>query len=150
MWKNGVDGCASLDTHIKINGHESHRDLILKMDVEGAEWDALMDLESETINQFRQIVFELHDMYLPHTFEKICKVLSQLNKTHQCVHVHGNNYGPSKCIGGMVMPHALEVLYVRKEDYKYVPSHHFYPREFDMPCNPNADEMILGYWNLKS
>lgn len=145
-----IDNCASVDTHLKVNGHNLCRNLILKMDVEGAEWDVLMDIKPETLSQFKQIVFEFHDMYSPQLFSKICKVLSKLNETHQCVHVHGNNCGPSSSIAGMVMPYAIEILYVRKEDYKFVPSHHFYPREFDMPCNPNVDEIILGYWNLES
>lgn len=152
--KEGICGikksvnCNTLDTHIKNNGHEQNRDLILKMDVEGAEWDALINLDEKILNQFRQMVFEFHNMYDPRFYSITCKVLEKLNKTHQPVHVHGNNYGPRKCVNKLVMPHALEVLYVRKENYQFSQSRHFYPREFDMPCNPNADEIILGYWNL--
>ncbi|WAV99782.1 FkbM family methyltransferase [Oxalobacter aliiformigenes] len=143
-----TDHCNTLDSHINHNGHASNKNLILKMDVEGAEWDALINLDEKTLNQFQQMVFEFHDMYDPHRYSMICRVLEKLNKTHQCIHVHGNNYGPRKCSNKLVIPHALEVLYARKESYEFLPSQHFYPREFDMPCNPYADEIILGYWNL--
>lgn len=59
------------------------------MDVEGAEWEALINLDEKTLNQFQQMVFEFHDMYDPHRYSMICRVLEKLNKTHQCVHVHG-------------------------------------------------------------
>ncbi|EEO27326.1 hypothetical protein [Oxalobacter paraformigenes] len=121
---------------------------ILKMDIEQLEWDALINLDEKILNQFRQMVFEFHNLYNPRRYSQICKVLEKLNKTHQCVHVHGNNYAPRRCSNTLVMPYALEVLYARKESYEFLPSQHFYPREFDMPCNPDADKTVLGYWNL--
>ena len=143
--RNRIDSCNTLDEHIRQNGHETCQNLILKMDAEGAEWDALINLDENILNQFRQMVFEFHNMYDPRRYSQICKVLEKLNKTHQCVHLHGNNYGPRRCSNKLVMPHALEVLYARKESYELRQANHFYPREFDMPCNPYENEIILGY-----
>ena len=144
-----IENCNSLDIHIKNNNHTSNKNLILKMDVEGAEWNSILGTNENTLSQFKQMVFEFHDMYDPRYFNTICKAIEKLNQTHQCIHVHGNNYGPRKCANTLVMPHALEVLYVRKDDYTFSECNHFYPRAFDMPCNPFDDEIILGYWNVQ-
>ena len=36
--------------------------MILKMDVEGAEWDFLDTVDTKTLKQFDQIVFEYHEL----------------------------------------------------------------------------------------
>ena len=37
---------------IRANGHDQRRDLILKMDIEGFEWDVLQELPRESLMQF--------------------------------------------------------------------------------------------------
>ncbi len=141
--------CRTLEAFIKDNGHENRNDLILKMDVEGAEWDAVADTAPSTLAQFSQIVFELHDVYSLQNHNNICAFLSKLNETHQSVHVHGNNCGTYERAGDLVMPWTLEVLYVRRRDHHFVESAHFYPLEQDMPNNPNRRDIRLGVWNWR-
>ena len=139
--------CRTLEAFIKSNGHEERNDLILKMDVEGTEWDAVAATSSATLALFSQIVFELHDVYSAVLHNKICAVLSKLNKTHQPVYVHGNNWADYERAGDLVMPWALEVLYVRKNDHNFRESSHFYPLEQDMPNKANRRDIRLGVWN---
>ena len=142
-----LEHCRTLESFIKSNGHEGRNDLILKMDVEGAEWDAIAATDSSTLAQFSQIVFELHDVYSAVLHNKICTVLSKLNETHQPVYVHGNNWADYERAGDLVMPWALEVLYVRKNDHTFRESSHFYPLEQDMPNKANRRDIRLGVWN---
>lgn len=143
-----VEHCSTLETFIKRNGHEGRTDLILKMDVEGAEWNAIAATDSSTLAQFSQMVFELHDMYSSSLHGKICKFLSKINKTHQPVYVHGNNWADYERTGNLVMPWALEVLYLRKSDHNFRESAHFYPLEQDMPNNADFSDIRLGVWNI--
>ena len=52
----------TLDELIAINHHEDERSMILKMDVEGAEWGFLERVSSETLSQFSQMSFEFHNI----------------------------------------------------------------------------------------
>ena len=55
----------TLENFIKRNGHENKSNMILKMDVEGAEWSFLATVTSEILSKFDQMVFEFHDMIKP-------------------------------------------------------------------------------------
>ena len=50
----------TLDQLILENGHSKEKDMILKIDVEHWEWEALSDLNEETLNQFKYIAIEYH------------------------------------------------------------------------------------------
>ena len=61
--KDPIQKLDTLENFIARNGHQNSRNMILKMDVEGAEWDFLETVKSETLAQFDQIVLEFHDRY---------------------------------------------------------------------------------------
>lgn len=144
-----VEHCRTLADFITANGHEERNDLILKMDVEGAEWDAIAAASSETLSQFSQIVFELHDVYSSALHERICGFLSKLNETHQPVWIHGNYHADYARIDDVVVPWALEVLYVRRRDHQFADSTHFYPLAQDMANNISRNDIRLGVWNVQ-
>merc|ERR1712176_1048912 len=55
----------TLKTHLHTNGHSKPGDqLLLKLDVEGAEWEVLSRADPADLRQFRQIVAELHEPYV--------------------------------------------------------------------------------------
>ena len=45
---------------IEENGHSKERNMILKMDIEHWEWESIVDLKEETLNQFKYIAIEYH------------------------------------------------------------------------------------------
>ena len=49
----------TLDELIKENSHENEKNMILKYDIEGSEWNILYKLKNETLKQFKYIVIEL-------------------------------------------------------------------------------------------
>ena len=67
MEKNGISGNAEKNYQLKTledliveNGHSYEYNMILKIDVEEAEWNSLNDLSEERIKQFKYIVIEYH------------------------------------------------------------------------------------------
>ena len=123
-------------------------DFVVKVDVEGAEWDALRTLTERTALQFSQLVIELHhltaiDRKAP--FERIVEALQRINRTHQAVHVHANNYGMIGFYGGVTLPETLEVTYARREAHLFKNCTRCFPTSLDMPNNPAAADYFLGY-----
>jgi len=125
----------------------SGEDLLLKIDVEGAEWSIFAALDETILGQFRQIVCEFHDFYrIGHAVwrRRAFHVFEKLTKTHCVVHVHANNYQPMIDVKGVVIPEVLEITFVRRRDYQFCDSHEVFPTEFDRPNDPNTLDISLG------
>ena len=58
--QNRTQNLKTLEDLIKINGHTSEKNMILKIDVEGWEWDSLNELSEDVLRQFKYIVIEYH------------------------------------------------------------------------------------------
>ncbi len=134
----------SLRSMLKQHGDERSDNLVLKMDVEGAEWDVLNAVNEEDINRFCQIVIEFHGMTELSNREKMICALKKINRTHQAV--WGNNYAPAEWGGSVLMPMSLEVCYVRKKSYDLENRDAFFPTELDMPNFSIKRDYMLGNW----
>lgn len=134
---------------LRENNHSECEHLLMKMDVEGCEWDVFDEASSVVVGQFSQIVLELHGLSpsVPdQDYALIVRVLEKINKTHQCVHVHANACRPSVWIGDIVLPELLEVTYVRRTDVKNKlrPNTRRFPTELDMPTFQGMPDVELG------
>ena len=99
----------SLQSQFARNG-DAEKSLVVKMDVEGAEWDSILQTPDEVLARIDQLVFEFHGVsdtgrYLP--------VLAKLKRIFEIVHLHFNNFA---CVGaGAPFPAwAYEVTFVNK------------------------------------
>ncbi len=136
----------SLPTLIDKNGDAEKENMILKIDVEGAEWDVIDATPSEIFDRFAQISFELHHLVGSADKDKVLRCLEKLNTTHQLIWAHGNNFGHYAKSGNIVMPDYLEVTYVNKKIYETVKAECVFPRSIDMPCCSDIEEIELGDW----
>lgn len=135
---------------IRLNGHANETSMILKMDIEGYEWDVFEALPSDVLNQFSQIVVELHFFVVWGDGHRIRveHILRKINETHQCVHVHANNWGYLGYIGGTAIPDVFEVTYVRRTDHRFETCYRSFPTELDMPCKSFSPDYHLGQMGL--
>lgn len=155
FFKTGITGISKENSNLKTieeiiiaNGHKDNNNLILKCDIEGAEWEAFAETPSEIMSQFKQIVVEFHgvnDVFNDAKFNTVCYVLDKLNETHQVVHVHCNNYGSFDIIGGVPMPNTYEVTYLIKEGNTFKHNTQaFTIKDLDRPNNPSKADYYLG------
>jgi len=139
---------------IADNGHQGRSDLVLKMDAEGAEWDVLEEVHSDTLGQFAQIVIEFHRMekaLLARGHAEIVAAFSKIARTHVPVHVHGNNTRPPISIGDLALPSVLEVSWVRRADHegRFAPRREPFPTDDDRPNVAQRPDLFLG-WTFSS
>lgn len=92
-----------------------HQDLMLQMDIEGAEWSVLANMSDELLRRFRIMVIELHQMHRLLDCQIRRDVLQRLLENHHIVHSHPNNWGPLVKKGGIEVPMLLEVTLYRKD-----------------------------------
>lgn len=115
-----VESGRSFDTianQITRNGDGGKR-IVLKIDVEGAEWDSFTATPDDVLQRIDQLVVEFHWVYDEkhqwiHDEEKYLRVVARLKQFFHVVHIHHNNYS---CVGGLepFPAWAYEVLFVSK------------------------------------
>ena len=138
----------NLTTLLRDNGHADASGMVLKIDVEGYEWNVFAGLTEKTLLQFDQIVAELHNMTAEEDRELKIRALENLSKTHKAVHIHANNFGAVDYCGDLIMPDTLEVTWVRKDLCSDTRFMGVLPRPVDRRCDALTPEIILGHWNL--
>jgi len=159
FFKEGISGIEvkeqslnTLEHFVKRNGHEDKDNMILKMDVEGAEWSFLSTVSSELLGKFDQMVFEFHFMTQPKDLSVMSATLACLNKinqTHSLVHLHANNYGSVLILDDKVLfPDVLELTYVKTSNYELVDDENIcLPIALDRSNNGATQDIPLGFWN---
>lgn len=136
---------------LELNQHLGRRDMILKMDIEGAEWDMFAKMDDSMMEHFSQIVMEIHNLEMVDQLgfpEKVVHGLERMNRTHQVVHVHANNHGYTCLLGGVFLCNTYEVTYVRKSDHAFTECRKSFPTELDMPCDKTKTDLYLGKLGL--
>jgi len=140
----------------KINYHKYHitkdninsilpkDDFILKMDIEGAEWDIIRAICDSTMEKIKMIQLEFHFYYLKSIYD-IVDVLVKLKQNHTLIHVHGNNHvgiAPNQTI-----PLVLECSYVLNKYATNEIDMSEYPiSNLDYPNNTSKPELSLTWW----
>ena len=90
------------------NGDSSKR-IVMKIDVEGAEWNSFLSAPDEILEQIDQMAVEFHGV----EDRKSLAVVQRLKKFFEVAHLHFNN---ARCVRGMepFPSWAYEVLFVSK------------------------------------
>ena len=133
-WKKiGLCGIKSTDQNMKTlfeliqeNGHLKEDNMILKIDIEGYEWEVFQSLPFNIFSQFKFIIVEFH-------FEdseiEYYNILKRILITHKIFHIHCNNCGEMINIKGLKMCQALEISFIQKQGYKFSKDNNIYPIE---------------------
>ena len=130
----------SLENHVKRFVPEGSN-FVLKMDVEGAEWDVLRTAD---LSRVSQLIVEFHEPRGEHS-----DVIQKINEMFYLVHIHGNNCHnqPWMYIDRVhVMPRYLECTYVRKDLVTVVPSTRKFPTPLDRKCRKDVAELDINFW----
>ena len=137
---------------VTVAGFSRQEDLLLKIDVEGAEWASLSGLSISDLQQFRQIAIELHGLSAlgsTSTNGSLFEALNILASGHLPIHVHANNYSRLVRFNRYWFPDAIEVTYLRKDIAGSELSPAKLPSELDAPCDPRvADVSLRGLASL--
>lgn len=148
---DGEAHMARLDTLITDHGNADRRDLILKCDIEGAEWTALGCLEPGYFMRFDQIVMELHWLDHLHSADfraAWMRLIGNISSTHQSIHIHGNNYSDIIVTAGVPIPQVVEVSFARRFGRTFAESKQMIPGPLDSKNRFDAPDLFLGLFRF--
>jgi hypothetical protein len=77
----------TIRSQIARNGHAG-KPVLMKIDVEGAEWDSLMETPDEVLDTFLQLPMELHGT----NEARFLELVRRLKRRFHLVNLHFNNY----------------------------------------------------------
>ena len=112
---------------------------LLKVDIEGSEYDALY---MKNFSQFAVVVIELHHLdkvLYSECFAKFAMLFEKLSNEHHIFHAHANNWGKLFNFGNVVIPNVIELTFIRKN--LIVQNSENDKSELDFPCKPGFMEI---------
>lgn len=135
-----------LPSLVDMAGFKDLEPLILKIDVEGSEYESLADLSESALLAYRQICIEFHNLKSLKNRHHATQVIDAARKLcvhHYPIHIHGNNYDSLIRFGDLWFPNAIEVSYLNKERLTNARSATSIRHAADSPCDPRASDFDL-------
>ena len=148
LWLGAESGASTITLQDWLESAEESEseDLLLQMDIEGAEYSIFKSTKLDVLRRFRVLVVEFHDLrsqiFRFGMRSEIIDVVRKLSDDFVVVHVHPNNADkPKKMrLAGALIPNILEVTMIRRdrlgEDgllHRKIPSR--LPNPLDIPRN---------------
>jgi hypothetical protein len=146
-----VDGETTLAGILELEELRDDRNILMKMDIEGDEWDALDVTSDACIRRIRQCVIEFHQLENFASAEwanRALRVFSKIAQTHQVVHLHGNNHCGFVVLGGIPFPSVIEITLIRRDHHVFTPSQGCWPTALDAPNRPDVADLSIGTFEL--
>jgi len=134
------------------NSMNDNSDLLLQMDIEGAEYEVIIDTPREVFKKFRIMVIEFHflDMiFNKNAFKMVEAVFDKLSYDFKVAHIHPNNSRPIIIKNTIEIPELLEFSFLRNDRVEFSDEKLTFPHVLDEPCVPHRPPRNLPkcWWN---
>lgn len=122
-------------------------DLVLQMDIEGAEYAVLLDTPPDVLRRFRIVVLELHafdQVFVASAFDFFRQAIGKLLLDFDVVHAHPNNCSRLRSNGVFEVPRVLEVTFLRRDHVIAAPNRTLtFPHPLDRPNIEGRADLVL-------
>lgn len=141
-------GPKNTDTETDLIEYMStHKDIFLKMDIEGAEFNWILDSEVD-FNKFKQMTIEFHPFGSsaedPGHWEYVLECIRKFSKTHKLIHIHANNIAETFEFKMPLWPDGYSIVLPRVPELTFVRNDQFneYTTKVDNRPIPQTVDMI--------
>jgi hypothetical protein len=138
--------CITLEDWVNRNIPKSECEMILQMDIEGSEYEVIMDTSNDLLKKFRIIVIEFHGfdrIFNPIGFQLISNCIYKLTKNFEIAHIHPNNIQKSVIYKKYEVPPLLEFTFIRKDRVSYSEPETSFPHFLDRPNVASIPDIVL-------
>lgn len=126
-------------------------ELLLQMDIEGAEYEVILNATENLLKRFRIIVIEFHDLdklWNQSYFNIANKVFEKLLQTHAVVHNHPNNCASAIKMKGLEIPRLSELTFLRKDRVHHPEFVKNFPHPLDRDNTTNHPLPLPECWYI--
>ena len=124
-------------------------DLLLQMDIEGAEFETLLAAPPELVARFRIMVIEFHalqELFNKPFFSLASRVFRKLLQSHSVVHIHPNNCCGSVVKDELEVPRVAEITFHRNDRLQRRSYCRAFPHPLDRDNTRNATLVLPPGW----
>lgn len=135
-----------LEDWVAKKSTSSESNLILQMDIEGAEFAIFLDTPRATLQKFRIMVVEFHMMEMLFNIELfhfVKQVFDKILMDFAVVHIHPNNNEPILSLGKFEVPPVIEFTFYRKDLVEQVDNKLTFPHPLDSPNVKEKPDIFL-------
>jgi hypothetical protein len=120
-------------------------DLLLQMDIEGAEYEVILNAPDKLLDQFRIIAIEFHGLdrlFDAFAFRFLSACFSKLLRLFYVVHIHPNNGAITIRSGDIEIPPTMEFSFLNRKRVTHTTPQTKFPHRLDAD-NTNRKHMVL-------
>lgn len=137
------------DWHAAKLGSDPDAELLLQMDIEGAEYETLLAASPRLLARFRIMIIEFH--WLPQLwnepfFALASRAFGKLLSTHAVVHIHPNNCCGSVKSAGLEIPRIAEFTLLRRDRLRSTAYRTAFPHPLDRPNVAKKPLQLARCW----
>ena len=139
----------TLDHWVTSSLDECSSDLMLQIDVEGAEYETFLSTSDQLMSRWRIIVAEfhfLHHLWSEPFFRVGSRVFDKILQTHRCVHIHPNNCCGSVSKGAIEIPRVMEFTFQRRDRLHNAKPVRAFPHPLDGDNTSNPSLPLPACW----
>lgn len=139
----------SIEKILRNMSLEPEDDLIMQMDIEGAEWEILEKVSLDLLTRFRIIVIEFHQFRRIFNdvkeLKKVSKIFEKILSKFYVVHAHNNNCCPRIKIDDKYFSDLVELSFIRKDRVRQTQGYVQLPHELDQRNVTSNKDFHLHY-----
>lgn len=139
----------TMDNWVKQANIDEKEDLLLQMDIEGAEYHSFINMSEALLSRFRIIVLEIHTLeklWILPFFSNAQTMIDKILQTHTCVHIHPNNYLGIDSRLGVEIPKVAEFTFLRNDRIKSKKPQTSFPHPLDSDNVGNEKIVLPKNW----
>ena len=124
-------------------------DILIQMDIEGYEYEVILNMSEALINRTRIFIVEFHNLqhiWNKQFFQIINSAINKILQNHLCVHIHPNNCCGLTKIQGIDFPKVLEVTFIRKDRVQNTFGFSKIPNKLDASCTDHKEIKLSKLW----
>jgi hypothetical protein len=124
-------------------------DLILQMDIEGSEYEVILNMPDSLLSQFRIIVIEfhfLHKLYEQFAFRLLSPSFEKILQSFHVVHIHPNDLGGIVKVGGIEIPKVMEFTFLNKKRVTSTTPRTAFPHPLDADNGKDVSMPLPKCW----
>jgi hypothetical protein len=136
----------SLENWISECSLDQDTDMILQMDIEGGEYNVIIETDNKIFDKFRIIIIEFHmfdQVFNKSGHQLIASCFYKLLKSFEIVHIHPNNCSDTVVHDTYEVPPVIEFTFLRKDRIGKKMFTNEFPNKLDKDNQPNKKSIIL-------
>jgi hypothetical protein len=109
--------CISLEAATELSGATSEDQIVIKIDIEYAEWELIESTSDDFWDRVTVLIVEMHGFDIKERWGQYAALLEKLNRHLVLIDLHGNNFSkpPYFEIESELVPSVMEGTYVNRK-----------------------------------